>query len=147
MTQTIVFAVVVGFLAYAGDIVASQQGRNLTGDELRAVSADTTSYGVTKDGYRFTVYRAPDGTVRGYSGRLPNPRQLYDEGKWDITDGKYCVQFDQWRQRERRCFFIYHLGGDRYGAELASGHDYVRGTSGKSAWPEWRVVPGNPENL
>ena len=32
---------------------------------------------------------------------------------WTVVGDHYCVKFKEWHEGEKRCFVVYHLGGDQ----------------------------------
>ena len=143
LKRVITFALVIGCVATMSGAVADEHGRRLKGWELRPLARDHTSIGLSPGGYLYTVYRNVYGEMWGYAGRPHNPKQYYDEGWWTVVGDHFCAKFKEWHEGEKRCFVVYHLGGDQYAGEIV-GYDGVRSTTNRT---RWRLVPGNPEKL
>jgi len=104
----------------------------LTSNELRDLLVGTTHVGKNAYGENWTAYFAADGAARMlFGGRIV-------EGIWEIVeDGKTCRQWFNFGNSKKLCW-IYFKKGDVIEYWYPDG-------SGKRG--EFKVVPGNPENL
>jgi len=79
----------------------------LTGEELVEFISDKTISGLSERavGWRYDVYRAPDGTQRGTSTNGSDTST--DSGKWTMAGDTYCSQWSKWVDGKENCYQIY----------------------------------------
>ena len=79
----------------------------LTGEGLTVFVSDTTISGLSEraPGWRYDVYRAPDGTQRGTSTN--GSKTSNDSGKWTMNGDTYCSQWKKWGDSKENCYRVY----------------------------------------
>jgi len=113
----------------------------LTGEALVEFVSDSTISGLSQSspGWRYDVYRAPDGTQRGTSTNGSSTSK--DSGKWTMNGDTYCSEWNKWVEGKKECFHLY----------TGSTNDYYSMTTEGKFWSskEFRVtrVVGNTKNL
>ena len=113
----------------------------LTGEALVEFVSDSTISGLSQSspGWRYDVYRAPDGTQRGTSTNGSTTSK--DSGNWTMNGDTYCSQWNKWAEGKKECFQLY----------TGSTNDYYSITAEGKFWSskEFRVTRsvGNTKNL
>jgi hypothetical protein len=102
-------------------------------EQLIDLIPNSTYSGKSESGTKFDVYSRQDGRMSGRTAR-----GSFDEGTWEITsDGKYCRQWNKWRDASRDCFYVYLIEHDTFRFKAI----------GKSFESVGRIFPGDPEQL
>jgi len=106
----------------------------LNADQVKALFSDkTVEYQHEKLGFKFVVYHAPDGTLRGSRNGQP-----MSELQWSVNDkGELCISYNQ----HNRCHPIRHADG--------AYQKYTRDKNGetKILVTYRRFIDGNPNDF
>jgi hypothetical protein len=78
--------------------------------KLLDLISDSTQSGKSERGTQFDIYFRQDGQMVGRT-----IKGNVDEGIWEaIKDGKYCRQWNKWRDASRDCYYVYKLDNGEY---------------------------------
>lgn len=84
--------------------------RITSAQELLDLLSNTTGSGKSERGTVFAVYNRRDGRMVARTAK-----GSVDEGVWEITpDGRYCRQWNNWREGARDCFYVFRLDDGRF---------------------------------
>jgi hypothetical protein len=101
--------------------------------ELLDLLSNSTGSGTSERGTQFATYSRQDGhmVARTLKGSV-------DEGVWEITsDGRYCRQWNNWRDGARDCFYV---------SRMKDGRFRFKGIN-KSYDSTVSITPGDPRGL
>lgn len=112
----------------------------IAGDDLTKTMSDTTVTGVSSRdaAWKFTVYRAPDGTLKGTSSNGSDTSDT--AGEWWVEADTICTKYTQWRQGKTVCNRVYTNG--EYQMVISPDGTI---TDGKKL--KWNIQPGNVAGL
>lgn len=114
-------AALAGVVALAGPAWATgaggDEGRSLTGGDLRRAIAGKRVYLATPLGGEFPLFYRADGRVDGSGeavglGRFLKPS---DSGRWWVDGAKLCQQWQTWYDGKVFCFTVTERGAGRIG--------------------------------
>ncbi len=122
--------------ALAADIETDAELQELfTGGELRTSEYPDTWYFSRSDVWLFDGRGAVTANYAVYVGQPDGNEEVHmtAHGRWDVSNGTLCVQWDEKRDAERRCYRVGPTTGNQYGPHMFRATDVATGKSWKFA--------------
>ncbi len=109
----------------SGVLNTEQIKATLIGNSVQHASSDSES--------AYTVYYPSYGTLIGAAG----PWGIFkDRGRWSVTNGLYCAQWNQWQDNQKLCYRV----------ALQSNHiHWIAQNTNREIIDQ--LIPGNPNDL
>lgn len=113
-------------------------GDRMSGDQLRALLTDATTYGqhARKSNITAHAYRRDDGTFVG-----AHSKKGARSGTWNVVGNEYCRHP---KGEKNGCREVFDNGDGTYSLYKKAGSPMK---PSRHVWNWVKVVPGNPENL
>jgi hypothetical protein len=109
----------------SGFLSSEQIKATLIGNSVQHANSDSES--------AYTVYYPSYGTLIGAAGLWG---LFKDQGRWSVTNGLYCAQWDKWQDNQQLCYRV----------ALQSNHiHWIAQNTNREIIDQ--LIPGNPNDL